>query len=44
MRKQEIKIHLDADLMAWVREQAEQRRCSISQVVRSLVAEAMEAS
>ena len=41
MRKLEIKVHLDADLMAWVRQQAEERRCSISQVIRTLIAKAM---
>ena len=41
MRKEGIMVHLDPDLMAWVREQARVRRCSVSQVIRTLIAETM---
>jgi uncharacterized protein (DUF4415 family) len=41
MKRESIKVHLDADLLAWLREQAQIRRCSISQVIRSLIAEAV---
>jgi len=42
MRKEEIKVHLDPDLMQWVRQQAAERRCSISQLIRTLIAEAIK--
>lgn len=41
-RREKIQVNLDADLAEWARREAERRRCSISQVIRELVARAAE--
>lgn len=41
MRKEVIQILLDPDLVAWVRAEAVKRHCSIAQVIRTLVVDAM---
>ena len=41
MKRENFKVNLDADLAAWLRAEAARRRCSFSQVVRELIAEAM---
>ena len=40
MKKLALKIHLDEDHDQWLREEAELKRCSIAQVIRTLIAEA----
>jgi hypothetical protein len=42
MRKETTRVNLDPDQMAWVKELAKHRRCPVSQVIRTLVAEAMQ--
>lgn len=44
MKRENIKVNLDPDLAMWVRTEAKRRRCSISQVIRELVAVAKTAS
>jgi len=39
MRKLPVTIHLDADLKAWLDQEAKRRRCSLSQVIRELILE-----
>lgn len=39
MKKQQVKVNLDADQAEWLRKQAVLFRCSISQVIRTLIAE-----
>lgn len=41
MKRPRIQVNLDPDLAAWVKAEAERRRCSASQVLRELVVEAM---
>lgn len=38
-----LQVQFDAEMAAWLKEEAERRRCSIAQVVRDLVLAAMEA-
>jgi len=44
MRRTGTKINLDQDLLEWVRSEAARRRCSVSQVIRELVFQAMNAA
>ena len=37
MKRVPVMAHLDPDLAAWVRKEAQERRCSIAQVFRDLV-------
>jgi len=39
-KKIPTRIHLDADLLAWLQRNAKQCHCSVSQLVRTLIIEA----
>ena len=40
--RQETKIYFDAELGAWLKQEAARRRCSVSQVIRNLIVDEME--
>jgi len=40
--REAVKLYMDKDLVAWVKEQARLRRCSMAQVYRDLIVKAME--
>lgn len=40
MKKTSLKVNLDPDQLEWLRQQAQFRRCSLAQVIRTLIAEA----
>lgn len=42
MKKTAVKFHIDEDLLAWARRVVARRRCSLSQLVRELMAERRE--
>lgn len=44
MKKQSINFNLDPDLVAWIRQEAKRRRCSLSQVIRDLLVKEMAQS
>ena len=43
MKRDHINIYIDADVLAWLQVQAEQRRCSLSQIIRDYLLAAFEA-
>jgi hypothetical protein len=42
MKKDSLKINLDNDQVEWLRQQAKLIRCSLSQMIRILIAEAQQ--
>lgn len=42
MPKKPANVNLDPDMMAWLKAQAVAKRCSMSQVLRDMVIEAMQ--
>ena len=42
MKKISTNIHLDADLSEWLHQEAKRRHCSISQVIRDWIVQAMK--
>lgn len=43
MKKHPLTVYLDDDQVEWLREEAARRRCSLSQLIRMLIAEKQEA-
>lgn len=39
-----LQVHLDEDLLAWLRVEAGRRRCSMAQIIRDLILAKMSAS
>lgn len=42
MRKSRLEIHLDPMVMAWLREEAARRGCSLGEIIRRALQRAME--
>jgi hypothetical protein len=42
-KDQRLQVQFDAEMAAWLKAEAERRRCSIAQIIRDLVLAAMEA-
>ena len=42
MKKPQIRVSIEGDLKAWIEAQAEERRCSLSQVAHEILLKAMK--
>jgi len=36
-KDQRLQLQIDIEMLAWLREEAEERRCSIAQIVRDMI-------
>lgn len=42
-KDQRLQVQFDVEMVAWLKAEAERRRCSLAQIIRDLVLAAMEA-